>query len=165
MKRSISEVYQLRSLPIILNGCLHPTITDEYDSVKKEIDSYKKNSKTKIFLTIARFSEQKNLKLLVGSFNELLVLNSNVILLIIGDGDQKIKSELFNLSGSHIFYLGNKSNVADYFSHSDVFCLSSKWEGLPITILEAFSFGLPVISTPVGGIPELINHKGNWVVI
>lgn len=159
VQNSIFKVYQLRSSPIILNGCVYPSLTNEYDSVKHEIDSYKKDCNTKIFITVARFSEQKNLKLLITSFNQLTALNSNVILLIIGDGDPNIKSELYNLSCSHILYLGNKSNVSDYLSNSDVFCLSSKWEGLPITILEAFSFGLPVISTPVGGIPELITHK------
>ena len=159
VQRSIYNVYELNFSPVILNGCVKSKITDKYDAVRKEINSYINDSNTKIFLSVARFSEQKNLNLLVKSFNELRSINCNVILIIIGDGDPKIKTDLLNLSGPSIIYLGNKSNVADYFSNCDVFCLSSMWEGLPITILEAFSFGLPVISTPVGGIPELINDN------
>ena len=41
-------------------------------------------------------------------------------------------------------------------SVSDALCLSSKWEGLPIVILEAFSFGLTVLATPVGGVPDVV---------
>jgi glycosyltransferase involved in cell wall biosynthesis len=47
----------------------------------------------------------------------------------------------------------------------DVFILPSYYEGLPISILEAMSYGMPIISTPVGGIPEIITDKENGLLI
>ena len=46
---------------------------------------------------------------------------------------------------------------------ADIFILPSHNEGLPISILEAMSYGMPIISTPVGGIPEVV--KGNGVLV
>jgi glycosyltransferase involved in cell wall biosynthesis len=49
--------------------------------------------------------------------------------------------------------------------NSDVFILPSYYEGLPISILEAMSFGKAIISTPVGGIPEVVEHGVNGLLI
>ena len=48
--------------------------------------------------------------------------------------------------------------------HADVFCLSSDFEGLPITILEASLVGLPIVSTPVCGAVDIIENKENGVL-
>lgn len=55
----------------------------------------------------------------------------------------------------------NKEKRAELLSSGDFFLLPSYNEGLPISILEAMSYRLPIISTPVGGIPEVIKHKEN----
>ena len=52
----------------------------------------------------------------------------------------------------------------DLLNWADVFILPSHNEGLPISILEAMSYGLPVISSPVGGIPEVVG-EGNGVLV
>lgn len=57
---------------------------------------------------------------------------------------------------------GNKK--IELLNWADVFILPSKNEGLPISILEAMSYGLPVISTPVGGIPEVVSQKNGILV-
>jgi glycosyltransferase involved in cell wall biosynthesis len=48
---------------------------------------------------------------------------------------------------------------------ADVFVLPSYNEGLPMALLEAMSWGLPVITTPVGGIPEVVTHKQNGLLV
>src|SRR5690606_23773831 len=57
-----------------------------------------------------------------------------------------------------VFLLGEKANATDYLFASDYFCLSSVYEGMPISLIEAFAAGAIPVCTPVGGIPEMINE-------
>jgi len=52
--------------------------------------------------------------------------------------------------------LGNKENVADFLYCSDCLISSSLQEGMPLTILEAFSMGIPVVATPAGGVVDMV---------
>lgn len=52
----------------------------------------------------------------------------------------------------------------DYFKSCDYFILPTYEEGMPVTILEAYSYGKPVISTPVGSIPEILEHNYNGLL-
>ena len=53
---------------------------------------------------------------------------------------------------------------AEYFQACDYFILPTYEEGMPMTILEAYSYGKPVISTPVGSIPEILQHNHNGLL-
>jgi len=147
---------------IIYNGRKRIEKTESYDVVQKELDSYKFNKSTRVFLSVGRLWEQKNHGLLMHTFRRLKSMHVNAILVVIGDDygtgtrDQYRKEKADNT-----YFIGSKANVGDYLLNSNVFCLSSKYEGLPITILEAMSIGLPIISTSVGGIPDIIKNGKN----
>jgi glycosyltransferase involved in cell wall biosynthesis len=66
-------------------------------------------------------------------------------------GDQFLKIE----------FLGVRSDIQELLEHANLFVLSSRFEGLPISIIEAMSKGLPVLASAVGGIPELVLHGVN----
>jgi glycosyltransferase involved in cell wall biosynthesis len=75
-------------------------------------------------------------------------------------GDGPLMGQLKLLSGQlgigcKVIFHGANSNVAGFLSRLDLFVLSSLSEGLPIAVLEAMSAGLPIVSTRVGGIPEV----------
>lgn len=55
-------------------------------------------------------------------------------------------------------FLGHRRDVAELLDSSDIFCLVSRWEGLPRSIIEAMRAGLPTIATDVGGVRELVQH-------
>ena len=60
----------------------------------------------------------------------------------------------------YVKLLGNVSNVEDYLAEADVFALSSDYEGLPLVVLEAMAAGLPIVSTDVGGVKDIVTDNG-----
>ncbi|WP_409416521.1 glycosyltransferase family 4 protein [Flavobacterium sp. PS2] len=156
-KKSFEEFYKLDSPILIENGCYPKVPTNKFEEVKEYIFNLKKNKDRLVFINIARCIEAKNHMLLVEVFNQLLSEDHNVLLLVIGSSfDTPFGLEIKKNARPEIIFLGPKENVADYLLNSDVFCLSSLWEGLPISLLEALSTGCYPICTPVGGIPNVI---------
>lgn len=93
----------------------------------------------------------------------------NSCITIAGDGEIKEALALvkeLNLS-SYINLVGwvNSDDRNNLLANSDVFILPSYNEGLPMAILEAMGWGLPIISTPVGGIPELVIDHQNGLIV
>lgn len=132
----------------------------------------KKDNKTHL-LFLGLITEQKGifdlLEVLSEHKNEL---ETKIVLHIGGNGKiDKLKEVIqsHQLNDMVIFegWVANQKK-AELFNYADAFILPSYTEGLPLSILEAFSYGLPVLTTPVGGIPEIITtsngilfHPGN----
>lgn len=160
-KASYQRFYKLKDLPVIYNGRKFDGKTSGYESVVNEISAMKPTIGTKVFCHVSRYDEkQKNHKMLVSVFNRLTAENFDVILLIIGEGFERA-SELKKLANKNIHFIGIKPNVPDYLYASDAFCLSSNFEGMPISLIEAFACGCPSICTPVGGIVNCVKHREN----
>lgn len=66
---------------------------------------------------------------------------------------------------SNIFCLGSLAKASSYLRHADAFMLPSGFEGLPMSIIEALSFSLPIVASRVGGIRELINEGKNGYTV
>jgi len=62
-------------------------------------------------------------------------------------------------------FLGIRADVADILRASDMFMLSSRWEGNPLSVMEAMAAGLPVVSTAVGGVPELVREGATGLLV
>jgi glycosyltransferase involved in cell wall biosynthesis len=164
---SIQEEYGGGHIVLIDNGVKHPEATTNIANIQNEINNYKKTSDSKVFLTIGRIEHQKNHMMLVEVFNRLISEGDDVILLIIGDDpypEKPLLNKLKNIASSGIHFLGMKQNVSDYLLCSDAFCLSSLYEGLPITLLEAMSLGVIPICTPAGGIPDVLQDMENGLL-
>ena len=69
-----------------------------------------------------------------------------------GDSFQKIQ------------FLGERSDIECLLEESTIFVLSSRFEGLPISIIEAMNKGLPIVATAVGGIPEIVEDQKNGLL-
>jgi glycosyltransferase involved in cell wall biosynthesis len=87
--------------------------------------------------------------------------------LIIGDGEDMNKllkeRHQLNLDSSVVFY-GYSKNPIPLLAESSIFLMTSKYEGNPISIIEAMSVGLPIISTNVGGISDVVNNKNSFLL-
>lgn len=119
-------------------------------------EDFKKTPNTKILLTVGRIVPAKNQIMLANAFNILLNKGYDIALLIVGSIlDKEIYTKI-KLINKDINLLGQVSNPLDYIANANVFCLSSLYEGMPISLIECFGVGAIPICTPVGGIKDMI---------
>jgi glycosyltransferase involved in cell wall biosynthesis len=88
--------------------------------------------------------------------------------LLVGDGPERalVEEEIARLGiGSAVRLLGERTDVPELLAEADVFVLSTRSEGLPLSVLEAMAAGLPVIASNVGGIPELVLDGVSGVLV
>lgn len=111
---------------------------------------------------VGKFKTEKNHPFLIDIFKELRELNSNAVLVLVGDGESKgeieKKVERLGLSDSVIF-TGMRSDVADLMQGFDLFLLPSLREGLPVVGVEAQATGLPIVTST--GVSEEMDITDN----
>lgn len=97
---------------------------------------------------VGRFGYQKNQTFLVEIFEKLARQESNIKLLLVGDGeDRELVQQLVKYKGldKKVTFTGSVANVEDYLQAMDIFVLPSRFEGLPVVVVEALSAGLMAI--------------------
>ena len=107
---------------------------------------------------VARFAPQKNQQALVEALASVR-MNNPWKLVLVGDGPTRQGIERLAASlgiQEKVDFLGDRGDVGKVLADSDLFVLSTNWEGLPLSILEAMRAGLPVIATAVGGCCEAV---------
>lgn len=109
---------------------------------------------------IGRISEEKGLDIMIEAAG--LFKDQSIILSVIGDGAEYDKSlskaAALGISNRVIFH-GSLQNAGDLLPAFDLLALSSRTEGTPMVILEAMGRGIPVVSTAVGGIPDMLSDQ------
>ena len=136
-----------------------------YFSEKARAELRKKlglNENIRLIGHIGRFVEQKNHKLIISIFDEVLKKDKNYRLMLIGNGflKEKIKTEAKTLGIiDKIIFLENIENIQDYLSCMDVFLFPSLFEGFGIVLLEAQANGLPCIIA--NNLPEEVKKSNN----
>ena len=131
---------------------------------------HRSNSPLVSFVFLGRIGQRKGSFDLIEAYANLPTEDkSRSQLILAGDGDvTSAQSLIANLN------LTNYITVLDWLdseqrdallAKADIFVLPSYNEGLPMSILEAMSWGLPIITTPVGGIPELVTHNKNGLLV
>lgn len=137
------------NLACVYNGIKKPDCIE--NNPLSFLDSYKKK-----ILCVARLAPPKNSDL----FIEVAKLLPDYAFIWVGNLSEYTKEK-----PSNVFFLGNISTAGSYNEFVDLFMLPSNYEGLPIVIIEAMSFGKPVVASNVGGIGEIIiNGKNGYVV-
>lgn len=169
VSRSVQQVYGKQLNKYIYNGSSKLMTSSNYNLVKSQINALKKDNDTLVFVSIGRIAPEKNTLLLVQAFNRLLDSGKNICLCIVGYDSTKEQVYMKECKDSNkyhdsIIFVGQKDNVADYLQCSDALCLTSNYEGLGIAALEAFSMGVPVLSTPSGGPSDIIVPGTNGLV-
>ncbi|MCD2528845.1 glycosyltransferase family 4 protein [Providencia huaxiensis] len=116
-------------------------------------------------ICVARFSAQKDHVTLLKALSHIKQLNWKLNLVGKGPLEQDVK-KLANGLGldEKISFLGERRDVNYLLSSSDIFILPSNWEGLPISIIEAMSFSLPIIASNVGGVSEMVSSSNGFLI-
>jgi glycosyltransferase involved in cell wall biosynthesis len=89
-------------------------------------------------------------------------------LVLVGDGElrEQLEDQAKDLGlGSQVRFLGLRTDIPDVLGAMDVFVLSSDWEGNPLSVIEAMASGLPVVSTAVGGVPDLFEIGKEGLIV
>ena len=130
----------------------NPHYINKYQQLSNESEEKYKNifKESFVFINIGRLTEQKGQWFLIRAFRKVVDKYPKAKLIILGDGE--LKNKLQNLINklnlqNNVYLLGLQKNPFKFLKHSDCFVLSSLWEGLPNTLIEALSLNLPVIST------------------
>jgi glycosyltransferase involved in cell wall biosynthesis len=122
------------------------------DAVRRELGVEEDQS---LIVTVARLHPQKDLPGMLEAVSGI----DGAVLAVVGEGP--LESELEDLAGelgiaSRVAFVGFVDNPADYIAAADVFCLSSVWEAVALAAQEAVMLGIPVVTTDVGGMSELV---------
>jgi glycosyltransferase involved in cell wall biosynthesis len=121
----------------------------------------------KVIGVIGRLSPEKGQMIFLRAMEKTARSFPGVKALIIGDGQDRAMLEGFCREkglNEQVMFLGHQEKIADYYQLLDLLVLPSLSEGLPNTVLEAMTFGVPVLATAVGGVPEIIQN-GNGMMV
>jgi glycosyltransferase involved in cell wall biosynthesis len=140
----------LRKIARVYNGAvaMRRTATDSRPA---------KNGFTLVF--VGRLAAVKNHPLLLHAFRDAHARRTDLQLWVVGDGSERTMLESLAAElgiSAQVTFWGQQRDVAPFLSAADVFIMSSRSEGLPMSLLQAFSLGLPAIVTDVGGMAEVV---------
>lgn len=116
--------------------------------------------------SVGRLAPEKNYSLLIAAATPLLDEEHHLV--FVGDGPERaiLEAEAKALPVKRfVHFTGMRSDTPRLYSAFDVFCLSSITEGLPLVIPEAMAAGLPIVSTAVGGIPNVVRDGETGLLV
>ncbi len=161
---------------IIPNGVSDFHVYDKKTALTRLVGEQKAEEwiaeKRLIIGTISELHKNKGLTFALEGLNSYIEQypTQKIAYVVIGEGEERKALEenikkLSHLHSEHVVLAGQIPEAREYVGAFDLFLLSSVKEGLPFAILEAGSAGIPVISTSVGGIPEVIQNLENGILI
>ena len=121
-----------------------------------------------IFCSVGRLHSRKGYHLLLKVHKKLIDEGLKHSVIILGDGEERenLKKQISEENLKETFHLlGTKSNPYPYIKNSDFFILPSQSEAYPLVINEALALQKPIISTNVGGIPEMIDDGKDGILV
>jgi len=165
--RRIITVSEANRMAAISKRVAHP---DKFVTVHNGVEDCSARAQpgagsTPRIVMVARFVTQKNQALLIEAVARI---GSPLILTLVGDGplrQQAVEAAAACPPHIKVEFLGQRQDVAEILAASNLFVLSTNWEGFPISILEAMRAGLPVIAADVDGVREAVTHGDNGMLV
>ena len=138
------------------------------EEIKKIREEYQLSENKRVIVFVGRLKEEKGLFYLFDAMKLVAHVFPEIVLLIVGDG--KLRADLEKRTNelslnNNILFCGYQKNVEAYYGVAEFTILPSLWEGLPGSAIESIMLGKTVISTDVGGIPEIIQDGINGYIV
>ena len=132
------------------------------------VQEYIKEENTKIVLAVGRLTYQKGFDMLLDAWIQVNKSMPDWTLKIVGEGEDRAKLTNFikkNKLTDSVELVGNTDDVGQYYKEAEIFCLSSRFEGFPMVLLETLAFGLPIVSFDCDtGPAEVLEDTGSILV-
>ncbi|PHR95607.1 MAG: hypothetical protein COA78_29865 [Blastopirellula sp.] len=167
MMRNVTKILTVSSeqKQSLEKSCLKFPVISQVNNgtLLQPLDLHRSKTDTLKLIMVARFTAEKNHSLAIEAISTLKNMGLNISLSLLGDGPLKREVQQCIDAKSlskQVQLVGFTSDVKTWLDDSDVLLITSETEGMPMNMLEAMGRGLPVISTPVGEIPFLINNSG-----
>lgn len=167
MKDEINSYHNIKNDKIKV--FLNPLDIEEINSKIQNIDNPFDSDFINV-VAVGRLHKQKGFDILIKSFKNVINQNSKFILHIIGKDkgeEENLRNLVKNLKlEKNIYFHGFQENPYRYYFFSDLYVLSSRWEGLPNTVLENLYLGKPIVATKcIPFMKELIQDKENGFLV
>lgn len=173
-KRKRHYIYQFRKLDQVIVLCKNDAeLFHQYDSQFTPIVIYNpltlhpgcpSTGNTKHFLAVGRFTPlHKGIDLLISAFRLFAQKNTDWELDIVGEGPERdnYQSLIDKIHlGDRVHIHPFTSDIQSYYSRAQIFVLSSRWEGMPLVLVEAMSHGLPLITSDLPVCKEILGDFG-----
>lgn len=153
---------------------IYPTLKNRSSFIHNGIDidefklTRKKVSNREYILCIAQHNHKKAIDILLDAFEKIQDNHEELVLYLVGDGPlRKQLEEKATSKKLRVEFLGekNRKNIVDLLHGCKIFVLPSRAEPFGIVIVEAMACRKPVIASCVGGIPEIITHRINGMLV
>lgn len=110
-----------------------------------------------LIATVALLRRQKRLDVMLDAFVLLRERMPEAVLVIVGNGEEReaLEAHAERVGAAGVHFAGLREDVESVWRAADVAAMSSDFEGTPLSALEAMSFGVPLVATDVGGLPDI----------
>lgn len=139
-----------------------PMIEASAETIRDVRNQYVRQPDDVMIFSASRLSHQKGIDVMIDVAARVVAKHPNAYFVVAGDGvlanqvtDWAVRAGV----SENIIFMGRVDNVNEHLQASDVFLLTSRWEAFPISIVEAFRAGRPVVATRCGGVEELVDGE------
>ena len=158
--KAIKEYYSksIQKRTTIIPNPITDSIFESYPDVKKD----------KIIVSVGRLYAQKNQKMMIDAFANIANQYPDYKLIIYGEGPLREQlTEYINAKNlsEKVILPGRSNNIVKELNKAEIFCLSSDYEGMSNALLEAICVGLPIVTTNVSGVEDLLSNGKNGFIV
>jgi glycosyltransferase involved in cell wall biosynthesis len=153
---------------VVPNGTALPDESEEWPAARQIRARFGATLRRPLWVCPARLEPQKGQDVLLAALAALRQRDLEFTLALAGEGAERAALEARAAAlgvAERVSFLGRVDRIGPLLAAADVVVLPSRWEGLPLALLEALARARPVVASAVGGIPEVIEHGVSGVLV